>query len=313
MGPLGLSIRINIINIILLLTRGGLGETHNFLKLLIKKNGVNYLCRPFFDFPLERSEHQLLFIYLLVLVTPSPSKKSKTFKKKAKVILLLLLLIISFTAVFHTIVRINEEKKQLNVLRFHKHGNWKALINQANKINKKWYPVDNFSIPIYWYMGVASYSLEKNDLALSYFQRAYDVHPYQIQVISNLASIYHKNGEQNKAIHYYDKALAIASHQPDIRLNKSIILLKSNKIEESFTNLLQIVYKKEYSELYHKSMKEIFNAYLKKLQKNNENYNMRSLKNIEQSDSLKVVLLYEYQINNKNLDTLLNTFDYNMD
>src|SRR5690554_48755 len=279
------------------------------IPLLFGLGIVAYLVISIFDFPLKRSEHVFLFILLIVFSIPN-SQKSRSVKKPYVLLLFLIpLLLISGYSVHNTSKRIQQEKAHLKVLIAHRMGDWNAMLKDENKSNYHLYQIDNFSIPREWYRGVAFFTLGKLEKSREAFEKAYHLAPYQVHVINNLAGLYHTIGEHEKALELYDEALNIASYHSEILLNKSVALYSEKEIYAVFDNLLKLQYKKEHPDNYHHAMKIIFNSYLKELKQNKSNkYNEKSLNNIEKSDSLKTVFLFEYQINKKSKTELLNTF-----
>jgi O-antigen ligase len=228
------------------------------IPLLFGLGIIAYLIISMFDFPLERSEHVFLFILLLVFSIPV-SQKSYIGKKDSKLLLILFpLLFISAYSVDNTLLRMHQEKLHLKVLIAHRTEDWKAMLKEENKSNHSVYEIDNFSIPIEWYRGVAFFSLNELEKSKDAFEKAYHLAPYQVHVINNLAGLYHTIGEHDKAMVLYDKALAISSFNAEILLNKSVALYSENKIEAAFDNLLKLEYKKEHPENYHHAMKVIF-------------------------------------------------------
>lgn len=284
------------------------------IPLLFSLGVIAFFIISFFDFPLERSEHVFIFILLLVFCIPL---SKKNYKGKNTLLLLLILFPLLFTSTFsgfNTLERMTQEEKHLKVLIAHRKGDWQAMLSDENKTNSHTYEIDNFSIPREWYRGVALYSIGDLEESRKAFENAYQLAPYQVHVINNLAGLYQNMGDHKKAINLYDKALNIASFHSEILLNKSVALYNEKEVEAAFNNLLKIEYKKEHPENYHRGMKTIFNTYLKELKDNKtDTYSLKSLNNIEKSDSLKIVFLYEYQIKGKSKAELLNTFTMELD
>lgn len=279
------------------------------IPLLFGLGIIAYAIISVFDFPLERSEHVFIFILLLVFSIPLTKSSKKRLKTSSLLGIFISLFIISGYSVYNTSIRIQQEKEHLKVLVAHRRGEWNAMLNVQNESNRHFYEIDNFSIPREWYRGVAHFTLGNIEKSKKAFENAYEQSPYQVHVINNLAGVYQNQGDHKKAIKFYDEALRIASYHPEILLNKSVALFNQKKIDAAFDNLLKLEYKKEHPANYHHAMRIIFNRYIKKLKQDHpDKYPLKSLNNIEQSDSLKVVFLFEYQINKKSKKELLNTF-----
>ena len=55
---------------------------------------------------------------------------------------------------------------------------WKKVIIYSKKSNNTFYNMDNTSIPVKWYAGIAYYNLKKYNSASKYFQDSYEVLNY---------------------------------------------------------------------------------------------------------------------------------------
>lgn len=270
---------------------------------------ISYVVVSLFDFPLERGEHQIMTVLFLSLCVPFKkiNPKKITLKKRYYGIVLVIfsVAIFSYSICY---LRFQEEQKHLKVLGAHKHGNWSAMIKHSKSIDRKIFALDHFSIPVSWYSGIAYFSLGSLNQALDEFKHAYSEAPYQVHVLNNLAGVYQKTGNTEEAMKYYDEALAISAHHYEVLLNKSIAHYNENQFDESFSTILKLRYKDEHPPLYHQAMKQIFNKKLDLLKQDSISYQPKSINNLQTSDSLKRVFLYEYQMKGKTADTLFNTF-----
>jgi O-antigen ligase/Tfp pilus assembly protein PilF len=199
---------------------------------------IGYVFIAFVDFPIERSEHQLLVIIIIAVIF---SKKIKPFKKpvfSSKVVCVILIMATLFNLNIF-INRANGETHALKMLVAHTKNNWSLMEKEAQKAINKYYTIDNFSIPLKWYAGVAFSALGNNAEAKLAFNEAYLINPYQIHVLNNIASISEMEGNHDLALKYYNEALAISPFQPDALLNKSAVLFNKNNLAEAFTNILK--------------------------------------------------------------------------
>lgn len=274
---------------------------------------IAYIVVAFFDFPWERSEHQMMFLLFLTQVLPTKNLKAKNkAKKHKKGIIAILLIIISITSfnIFFLSERTKYEKHSRKVVELHSISNWNNLIREVVQIDTKIYSINNFSIPVVWYKGVAEYATQKHDKALLSFKDAYALNPYQVHVINNLAGSKLENGHFNEAILYYDEALSINPAHREILLNKSIAYFQKDSIEKSFQIFMEIDYDNEWSQTYNQAFSVIFNKYLKTKIENNQDQDIRSWENIIKSDSLKKSIVYEYHHNDKDWNELLNIYNF---
>ena len=73
------------------------------------------------------------------------------------------------------------------------------IIKYSKKSNNTFYNMDNTSIPVKWYAGIAYYNLKKYNSALKYFQDSYEINPYNTSVMNNYATTLEVIGNSNKA------------------------------------------------------------------------------------------------------------------
>jgi len=199
---------------------------------------IGYVFIAFVDFPLERSEHQLLLIIIIAVIYSKKPKSIKAQVVSSKLIGVVVLLLTLFNFNVFT-NRVNAETHALKMLVAHTKNNWSLMEMEAQKAINKYYTIDNFSIPLKWYAGVAFSALGNNAEAKKAFEEAYLINPYQIHVLNNIASINEMEGNHDLALKYYNEALAISPFQPDALLNKSAVLFNKNNLAEAFTNILK--------------------------------------------------------------------------
>lgn len=200
---------------------------------------IGYICIGLVDFPLERSEHQFFFFLVLAIVSHSYLAHYKN-KPGLKPIGLLLFILVA--GVFNIIVfskRVSAETHAHQLLVAHSKNNWNLMIKEAKKASNYFYTIDNFSIPLQWYAGVAYSAINSPAEAKVQFESAYAVNPYQIHVLNNIASVNEMEGKHDLAIQYYNEALVISPFQPDALLNKSAALFNKGAIDEAFLNILK--------------------------------------------------------------------------
>lgn len=263
------------------------------------------------DFPLERFELMMMLVlcYLFAVIPENAHRTkiagSRWIKPVAPIALLL-----SGYLVYTLFIRTEAEHKHYKVLETHSAGDWLRMSKLASATNERVFNIDNFSIPVQWYAGVAQSAMGNTPAAHHHFQQAYKVNPWQVHVLNNLAGTCHQLGESEHALDYYLQALEIAPFHYEVLLNKSITLYNTGQTDEAFHTMLRLVYKREHQPAYHQAMPVIFNAYLEKLinSEDSAKWNHHSLNKLIGSDSLKIVLLYHHQIEGMELEGLLNGF-----
>ena len=115
---------------------------------------------------------------------------------------------------------------------------------ESDKIDKRYFPLDDTSTPIDWYRGVANYSLKKMDKAFANFISAFEHNPNHVHVLNNLATLYQLNGINDKAIELFNRAISIAPKFIDPVINLSAIYYNKGDYENSLKTIRQIDYDK---------------------------------------------------------------------
>jgi tetratricopeptide (TPR) repeat protein len=191
---------------------------------------------------LERSEHQFFILLIIAIVCKQYFTKNKTQKSIESKWILLSIIVVNLFNLFVFVKRTQAETNAHQMLLAHNKNNWSLMIKEAKKANNEYFTIDNFSIPLTWYAGVAYSALGDNNNAKLAFEKAYEINPYQIHVLNNIASINEMEGKHDLAIKYYNEALAISPKQPDALLNKSAALFNMDNIKEAFLTILKFKY-----------------------------------------------------------------------
>ncbi|MBK8601390.1 MAG: tetratricopeptide repeat protein [Flavobacterium sp.] len=81
---------------------------------------------------------------------------------------------------------------------------------------------------------MASFNLNEKAESVTLFEKAYQIAPYQIQVLNNLAGSYSFQGDRQKAIKYYQKALEISTNFEEARLNLASVYYNEKQYDKAF-------------------------------------------------------------------------------
>ena len=206
---------------------------------------IGYVIIALVDFPLERSEHQFFILLIIAMVCKQYFTNIKTNKTFPFKWILISIIAVNFFNLFVFVKRTQAETHAHQMLVAHNKNNWTLMIKEAKKANTEYYSIDNFSIPLQWYAGVAYSALGDNVNAKIAFEKAYEINPYQIHVLNNIASINEMEGKHDLALKYYNEALAISPNQPDALLNKSAALFNMGNIDDAFFTILKFKFDNE--------------------------------------------------------------------
>ncbi len=208
-----------------------------FTQLLIS-GLVAYLVISFFSFPRERIFHQvILFINLAYLVGHSKVVEIGLRGTKGLMLItsLFSLAVLAFALNWWRGERIIIELNQARAK-----GEWQRLVEKHESLaDNYFYQIDAVSLPISFYAGLAELNLQNYPLSEKYFEAAYDLHPYNIHVINNLANIKLLNNQTDTAIYFYKEALKVSPKYLDGALNLMAGYFNTNRVEEAYLVLCQ--------------------------------------------------------------------------
>jgi tetratricopeptide (TPR) repeat protein len=204
---------------------------------------IAYLFVASVDFPLERNEHQFVLAIILCIILGSNRNEEKQSSLNKNLLLISITFLLVFSTVY-SLLRLPNEQHAKKMVQAHMNSNWERILKEAKQINPNLFTIDNFSIPIAWYQGLAHYSMGNKEKAKESFTEAYQINPYQVHVLNNMAGMFEQEGKHTQALVYYDKLLAISPKQPDALLNKSAVLYNEKRYDEA----MACIYKLKYDE-----------------------------------------------------------------
>ena len=190
----------------------------------------------FFDFPLERITHNIIFFTLAAFII---SAKIKVAKTKIPTGFKFLLIVLSFFCVYVGSIRYQAAIYAANAIHYNE-GNWNYVIKAIDKAyHPIYYEMENTSTPLLWYRGVAYFNQNKYNLALQDFKDAYKVNPYHVHVLNNLATSYQMKGDSKKAKKYYRDVFKVNPTFKEARVNLAAILYNEKKYVEALDVIIQ--------------------------------------------------------------------------
>lgn len=173
---------------------------------------VMFTVTSFFSFPLHRIEQGMLLMFFLAFA--DTRSVAATFKLDFRILIAVILPVLIYTS-YMGIVRHSSELNTRKALEAREAHRWQAVIRQTDKVDTDLYPIEPSSTPIAWYRGLANFQLRDVDKARIDFKSAYDVNPYHVHVLNNLATCLHLKGENEAAVELYLKAIDLNDRFPD--------------------------------------------------------------------------------------------------
>jgi tetratricopeptide (TPR) repeat protein len=203
---------------------------------------IIYFVISMLGFPRERVEHNI-FLGIFALSAILLHREGKEVKPEPKqlfnafIIIGFLLLLAGATASF---ARYNGEVNLKKAMIARSEGDWQNVIHWASKAEGKFYTIDNTTIPVSWYSGLAYYNLGQTEMAFREFRRALQYHPYNLHVLNNLGSCYAISGNSSEARKLYRQAIGISSRFEDAKLNLTAVLYNESQFDSAMQVFLTI-------------------------------------------------------------------------
>jgi O-antigen ligase len=204
--------------------------------LVIVSVTMSFLVFSLFSFPKERISHNILLftswgLFLHIMNSRSEINAKRNIRLKGRNYFILLILVILF---FIGIMRIYGEMHTKKAILAKKNSRFQKCITEINKAESFFYKIDETSTPLNWYAGLAYFKLKEYGIAAEKFEMAMQDNPYHIYVLNDYAGSLVKTNQKEKAITYYNKALAIAPNFLEPKLNLCAIYYTDGKYEEAY-------------------------------------------------------------------------------
>jgi len=198
----------------------------------------------FVTFDMERVMHSLLYllIFSIILFDYRLTSFKEVQIKKPLLRFGIPLIVIGFTIFNISILNqlFKGEKAARNIRVYKYRQNWNAIIREARSVENSIYTMDPFSAPLYLYKGESLAAVNRIEDAKMAFLKAYEIHPYHLMVLNNLATSYDMTGDRKTAISYYKKALSFSPRYKEALVNLAIVYYNDKNMDSALTYLVKV-------------------------------------------------------------------------
>jgi O-antigen ligase len=213
------------------------GETpgDKLFALFLFAGVLSYLVIALLSFPRERIEHTILLGFL-TLSAILINRRKENFNPTPKPVIHTLIVVGLLFLVANAVSAFGKYQGEVNLKKAmiaRSNGDWQKVVSYADKAENIFFTIDNTTIPISWYSGLAYYNLGQTDLAFGKFTTAMRFHPYNLHVLNNLGSCYAVAGNPSEAKKLYREAMAISSRFEDARLNLTAVLYNESAFDSA--------------------------------------------------------------------------------
>lgn len=200
---------------------------------------ISFMFVSLFSYPRSRIyTPAALMILIGYLFSGNNSQTNQLFTIKKYYFILFSMISFCSLIVFWSRLQSEIAAKDMMVSRVKQ--NFARVIRSANTINQYFYPVEINTTSIEWYIGMANFYSRNIPEALIHFQRAFQITPYHLRTLNDLATTYEQNGQPDKAIQFYTKAIQVSPSFDEGRLNQIATYFNQNMIDSALFNIQRL-------------------------------------------------------------------------
>jgi O-antigen ligase len=199
LGIQGLILYLGLFCLVIIMLIRLMRKQSSYVPFLLLINILGYCAMAFFDFPLERIEHQILLSVIFVVSINSYDQLSerKQIIRPAKYGLIYAALICISLIVCYYRLKGEYFTRQLISLEPSKHPD--QIISNSDKACSFFYTIDPISCPLDWRAGRVLFGENKMEEAGIRLEKAQKLTPYNLLVLKSLWLVYNKEGNTVKA------------------------------------------------------------------------------------------------------------------
>lgn len=216
----------------------------------------------FFDFPKERIEHTI-WINIIFAITYFHIKQCgllKTYGSLPANTLNKMVVVLLLTFIFTIgLLRYKGEYYTRKMYDQKKINNFSGVITNGEKAESFAYSIDPTSLPVCWFKGNAYAALANYPKAHREFEKAYQLNPYNRNVLNDLASSFVFLNEQESAKKLYEEAARISPRFDDPKLNLAAQYIRQQNYQKADEVLKSILHDSERRSNYQKMVDAFLN------------------------------------------------------
>ena len=194
-------------------------KTEQYKAILLASAVAGWCIISSFHFPIERLDHLIVFAAIVALILRKEAKGQSVRPIVGK----LFFGAIPLACIFWTVFgwgRMQNEIHLQKLIEAKAEGNWQRVLKEAQLAKGPFCEAEFYSsTPIAWYEGLAAYSTQDLNSALTHFQTSFEQNPFHPHVLNNLASTFVGLNQLDSAKVYYQKSIRIFPEFVDPYLN----------------------------------------------------------------------------------------------
>ena len=232
---------------------------------------IGWIVVSLLDYPHERIEHNVFYLTISAIVLVDYARRTVAgnqieqaeltehteqvelteqttlaeqteWSGKATVTLAILAfgLVVSGLHLWQSWAYYNGEKNGRLVLAAYYHEDWNAIVRLTRKVDTQLYTLDNYTVPIHYYRGVAL-SFKNNDKeAISEFEQALEKHPNHMLSYCGIAASLMKLQRYDEAIKYVEQVLEMSPRNSQALFDMAIAYYNKKEFKQALDYMLRL-------------------------------------------------------------------------
>ena len=218
------------------------GKPEGIFYMLLLSALVGYLALAMVSFPYERVNHQVVLMIMFAAICAgymATGEKSGQMPRRATIIVFVLIAMLLPLSLFYNTKAWNSKKNIRLVYAAIEQNNPNAVIKYSNDALNPYTSIDEQTTPVYKHRGTAYSMLGRQREALADLEKARKAHPYHVNTLVNLATIYAKNKQFPKAIEYYEAAMRLFPKNQQTIKSLSRAYFDNGQFEKAYSTILK--------------------------------------------------------------------------
>ncbi|MBR5959197.1 MAG: O-antigen ligase family protein [Salinivirgaceae bacterium] len=253
------------------------------------------------DYPHERIEHNIVYLTIaaLILADAKLMKQCKTKEEnpqtdiKPTIAIMAVGIAICAFGLQQSIAFFSGEHNGRRIWTAHYNKNWNLVMQLTHNIEKRQYTLNNFTVPMLYYRGFAESMLKQDDASIADFQKALELHPYNIITLNALGTAYNMKGDNDKAIQEYNKVLTISPRNVEALTNIALSYYNKKEFGKAIEHIGKVNSKSKYKPTNYQKISLAVSRYAAIAEK--DLYNEQKLNDWLKNDSRVAAALKKYQ------------------
>jgi O-antigen ligase len=193
----------------------------------------------FFSFDKERITHIVMASLMFAIVLRHANLREPAVQRKSNIITIIIILLLIFNLVI-SIFRIRGEYHTQQLLGYQARYDARKVVVHGQLAISPFYKADPTSTPVYSYIGWGYNALNRPDSMLMASEKAYQIAPYDHEVLSNYGLALERLGRREEARRVLTEALRIQPYFEATIFNLVVLEYNSGNYREAYNLLLTI-------------------------------------------------------------------------